>query len=120
MHPVGELGCGRIPADEKRLLKEEEATVRAEGVEIEAGGEMLLSKGEAAQGLGQATGAEKPEALNVDIDGPAETGLTRATEKFDDLLIGRIEKNHGLAAAADECQIALGIALMEVGEANGE
>ncbi len=109
MHPVRELGRGRIPADDKRLLKEEEAAVGAEGVKIESGGKMRLGKGEAAQRPGEATGAEHPEALGVDVDGPAETGLARATEELDDLLIGWIEKAHGLAATANEGQIASGV-----------
>ena len=81
---------------------------------------MLLGQSEAAQGLGEAAGTENPEAFGVDVDGPAEPGLARATEKFDDLLIGGITKNHGLAATADERQIAMGVALMEIGETNGE
>ena len=35
-------------------------------------------------------------------------------------LNGGIEKDHGLAATADERQIALGVALMEIGETKGE
>lgn len=120
MHPVGELGRGRIFPDDEWLLKEEEAAVGGEGVEIEAGGKMLLGKGKPAEGLGEAAGTENPESVGIDVDGPAEPGLARATEEFDDLLIGGITKNHGLAATADERQIALGVALMEIGETKGE
>jgi hypothetical protein len=109
MHPVGEQGWGRILADDKRLLKEEETAVGGEGVEIEAGGKMFFCQSKAAQGLGEAAGAENPETLGIDVDGPAETGPARATEEFDDLLIRGIEKYHGLAATADERQTAMGL-----------
>ena len=120
MHPTGELGWSRIFPDDEWLLEEKEAAVGVESVEIEAGGEMLLGKGKPAEGLGEAAGTENPETFGIDVDGPAEPGFASAAEEFDDLLIGGIEKNHGLATTADERQIALRAALMEIGETKGE
>ena len=51
----------------------------------------MIGKGKAAQGLGEAAGAENPESVGINVDGPAEPGLARATEEFDDLLMGCIE-----------------------------
>jgi hypothetical protein len=64
-------------------------------------------------GLGEAAGTENPETFGIDVEGPPEPGLARATEKLDDLLIGGITKNHGLAATADERQFAFDLATVE-------
>lgn len=91
-------------------MKQKKAAVRAERVEIEAGGERFLGQRKANQRLGKATGTENPEPLGVDADGPAEASFASAAEQFDNLLVGGIAKNHRLATTANERQSTLRVA----------
>ncbi len=119
-HPSVEVGHGRIFANEEGLPQEKKAAVRAHGVKVKAGGELLLSQCEADQRLGEMPGPEDPETLVIPVHGPSEAGFARAAEELDHLLAGGIKENDSLATTADECQLAAGIALMKVGETQRE